>query len=285
MSVIRSRDHFAASGGLALRRVRWTGDGEPHAIVALVHGFAEYIERYDDVARWLVDRGYGVYGFDQRGHGESEGPRTHTPSMDALLDDIERFLVTIRRDEGERPLVLLGHSMGGLEVATLLGERHPDVMCAVITGPLLRSTRGSSLPARAFASILSTVAPRLRLPASIDPTAISSHPESQEAYRTDPLIPKTLSARMAKVMLQAVLRVQDLAPAVRVPLMILHAEEDRLCPVGGSREFHARLTVPGSEIRTYPRLRHEILYEPDRQQVLEDLEAFIRRHLAPRAAA
>ena len=169
--------------------------------------------------------------------------------------------------------------------SSLLGERHPDVMCAVITGPLLRSTRGSSLPARAFASILSTVAPRLRLPASIDPTAISSHPESQEAYRTDPLIPKTLSARMAKVMLQAVLRVQDLAPAVRVPLMILHAEEDRLCPVGGSREFHARLTVPGSEIRTYPRLRHEILYEPDRRQVLEDLEAFIRRHLAPRAAA
>ncbi len=101
----------------------------------------------------------------------------------------------------------------------------------------------------------------------------------------DPLIPKKLSARIAGVLLQAVQRVQDLAPAVRVPLLILHAEEDRLCPVEGSREFHARLTVPGSEIRTYPRLRHEILYEPDRQQVLDDLDAFIRRHAAPRAAA
>ena len=101
----------------------------------------------------------------------------------------------------------------------------------------------------------------------------------------DSRIPKTLSARMLKVMVQAARRVQDLAPAVRVPLMILHAEEDQLCPVEGSREFYARLTTPGCELRTYPRLRHEILYEPDRQQVLDDLYAFIRRHAAPRAAA
>jgi alpha-beta hydrolase superfamily lysophospholipase len=285
MTVDPRADHFAARGGLALHRVCWPGGPEPKAVVALVHGFAEYIERYDSVARWLVDRGYRVYGYDQRGHGQSGGRQTDIPSMEALLDDLERFLASIRRDEGDRPVILVGHSMGGLEVATLLGERETDVAAAILSGPFLRSARGSSAPAIAAAYAMAKVLPRLRLPASVDPRALSHDPDNQEAYRTDPRIPKSLSARMAWALLGAVRRVQDLSPRVRVPVLIVHGEDDGLCPIDGSREFHARLTSPGSEIRTYPDLRHEILYEPERDRVLEDVHAFISRHATPRVAA
>ena len=135
MTVRVAVDAFAAVGGLALRHRRWTSaDGE--RAIAIVHGYAEHSERYDFAARWLADRGYHVHAFDQRGHGESEGPRNHTPSFDCLLDDIERFLARVRDDEGERPLVVFGHSMGGLEVAALLARRHPAVAAGVLSGPI-----------------------------------------------------------------------------------------------------------------------------------------------------
>ena len=278
-------DHFAASGGLALRRVRWSGGSDPSAVLALVHGFGEYVERYAEVARWFVGRGYRVYAYDQRGHGASEGPRTHAPSMGALLDDLDRFLASIRRDEGDRPLLLLGHSMGGLEVAMLLAERQPEVAGAVLSAPLIRGSRGSTAVERALVRFLSWSMPRLRLPSAVDPRAVSHDPGLQEAYRKDPRILKSLSARLAWLLLDAARRVEDLAERVRVPVLLLHGDDDRICLLEGSRRFLARLRTPGSELRVYPELRHEVLYEPERERVLEDVHAWVARLVASRAVA
>ena len=250
--------------------------------VAIVHGLAEHSARYEHVARWLAARGYSVHAFDQRGHGESEGPRVYTPSFEVLLDDLERFLARVRRAEPSSPLVLLGHSMGGLEVATLLVERRPDVAAAVLSGPALASSQPLGAWLGATLRVLASLAPRVKIPSSIDPEGLSRDPDVVAAYMADPLIDKRYSARLVRELLDAIAAIEGRGPEVGVPLLIVHGEADPVCPVEGSRSFAADLRSAGSDLRSYPGLRHEVLNEPEREEVLADIASWLEKHVPGR---
>jgi alpha-beta hydrolase superfamily lysophospholipase len=276
MSIELESDRFAAGEGLELRHRRWSGARADRAL-AIVHGFAEHSARYDFVARWFAERGYRVHAFDQRGHGESEGPRNHVPRFEVLLDDVERFLARIRLEDSDRPLVLLGHSMGGLEVACLLARRRPEVAAAVLSGPGLALGEGISRARMRTASLLSRLAPRLRLPSGLDAEGLSRDPAVVAAYRADPLIHTFMTARLGAELIRAVGGVQAGAPRIEVPVLIVHGEMDPLCDVEASRRFHGALQSEGSRILTYPGLLHEILNEPEREQVLADILSWIEK--------
>jgi alpha-beta hydrolase superfamily lysophospholipase len=274
-------DHFAAAGGLALRRRRWSR-GEHRRALAIVHGFAEHSARYDHVARWFAERDFRVHAFDQRGHGESEGPRNHTPSFARLLDDVERFLALVRREERERPLVLLGHSMGGLEVVLLAAERRPPIAAAVAVGPAL--VVGASAARLAAIRALSVLLPRLPVPTGLAASGLSRDPRVVAAYESDPLISTRGTARLLAELVSAAGRAREAAPEVEVPLLLVHGESDPLCDVEGSRRFHAALPPGRGELRTYPGLLHEVLNEPEWPRVLADVLAWIERHALANAA-
>lgn len=275
MSIQTGSDHFTASSGLTLER-RWWLPERATRIVALVHGLAEHAARYDFVGRWLAARHFAVYSFDQRGHGRSAGPRTHAPEFSVLLDDIESFLRTFEAESEGRPLVLLGHSMGGLEVARLLADRKPSVAAAVLSGPALGVAEGLPRGRLALARALSALLPRLPIPQPVDADALSRDPEVVAAYLADPLVPKRISARLAAELLRAVGTVVASAERVQVPVLIVHGEADPLCPVAASRAFVESLQTP-AELKTYPGLRHEVLNEPEREQVLGDVLSWLDR--------
>jgi alpha-beta hydrolase superfamily lysophospholipase len=277
LSLAETCDHFAARGGLALRRRRTRGSRITRVLV-IVHGLAEHSARYAFVARWFAERGYAVYSFDQRGHGESEGPRTHAPSFEILLDDIERLLAEVSRECPGLPVVLLGHSMGGLEVAALLADRRPAVAAAVLSGPAL-ALRGGGRGRILLARLLSAMLPRFPIPRPVDPTQLSRDPAVVEAYRNDPLVPKRMSARLAASLLDAARAVEGKPSRVEVPVLIVHGEQDLVCSVDGSRRFHGGLRPAGSDLVVYPGLRHEVLNEPEREQVLTDIGAWIEKHV------
>lgn len=278
MSVRTSSDHFAARGGLALLHRSWRPE-RPRRTLAIVHGLAEHSARYAHVGMALAERGYAVHAFDQRGHGESEGPRVYTPSFGALLDDLERFLAHVRRAEPDRPLVILGHSMGGLEVATLLVERRPDVAAAVLSGPALAAGSGPGPLLQGAVRVLAALLPRLPIPSSIDPEGLSRDPEVVAAYIADPLVDKRYSARLLRELLGAMRAIEGRGAEVRVPLLIVHGDADPICPADGSRDFAAEVRTPGSELRRYPGLRHEVLNEPEGGQVLDDIASWIEKQV------
>jgi alpha-beta hydrolase superfamily lysophospholipase len=238
---------------------------------------AEHSERYDWVARWLVARGYSVHGFDQRGHGASEGPRNHAPSFETLLDDISDFVALVRREEPDLPLILLGHSMGGLEVAQLLALRHPSVAAAVLSGPAIQPLASVGPIGLALGGLLSNLLPRLGLSSGIDPKGLCRDAAVVEAYVNDPLIETKITLRLASELFRASRRSRVSAHQVRVPVLIVHGEADPLCSVEGSRAFHAGLEPSGCELRTYPGLLHEVLNEPEREQILAEIHAWIEK--------
>lgn len=241
-----------------------------------MHGYAEHSGRYEALARWFGERGFAVHAYDQRGHGRSGGRRGHAESFEALLADLDAFLELVREAHPDLPLTLLGHSMGGLVACAFLVERRPRLASAVASGPALGI--GESVPAlrRGAARVLARVTPRLALPSGLDARAISRDPEVVTAYLEDPLVFRTMTPGLAAALFDAAARTAAAAGSVEVPLLLVHGEADRLCPVEASRRFHAELRAPGSALRLYPELYHEVFNEPERERVLEDVRAWVR---------
>jgi len=274
---IRRRElPFEGAGGVDLFGRAWLPD-DPERSVLLVHGWAEHSGRYDHVGAWLAARGCAVHAYDHRGHGRSGGPRGHARRFADYLDDLEIALARARAEAPGLPIFLLGHSMGGLVVAAFLVERDPELAGAVTSGAALSVTDVPGRVQLALLRLLGRIAPRLRMARPIDTQALSRDPEVGRAYAEDPLVLRRMTLGLGAAFLGAVGRTLPAASRVRVPMLLLHGADDPLCPAEGSRAFHAALGAPGSELRIYPGLRHEILNEPEQETVLEDLLGWMQR--------
>jgi len=250
----------------------------------VVHGYAEHSGRYDELATWYARRGLAVHAYDHRGHGRSEGARCHVDRFEQLLDDLDRVLERAREEHPGLPVILLGHSMGGLVVAAFLADRRPAIAAAVTSGAALAVGPGASRTRLAAARLLRRVTPRLALGSGLDPRGLSRDPEVVRRYLEDPLVYRTMTPSLAVELITTIPRVAARAVEVQVPLLLLHGSDDPLCPIEGSRAFHGGLQVPGSGFRAYPGLRHEIFNEPERERVFADLLDWLRATL-PAAAS
>jgi alpha-beta hydrolase superfamily lysophospholipase len=192
-----------------------------------------------------------------------------------LLDDLEDIVAAVRAERPPLPVVVVGHSMGGLVVAAYASQRNPNVAGVVTSGAALSMPDDLSRARVIAVRGLKWLAPRLSLASRLDPNALSRDPEVVRAYLEDPLVQRKISVSLASEMLSAMKRTA--AAAVRVPMLLMHGEDDRICPVAGSRNFFEQLKVTQREFRSYPGLRHEIFNEPERAAVLGDLVGWIRK--------
>ena len=277
--VRRTQSSFVAADGARLFRRAWLA-AQPRRVIALVHGMAEHSGRYDHVGAWFSARDCAVHAYDHRGHGRSQGARGHIARFAELLDDLEAFLGIVRREHPELPLAIVGHSMGGLVVSALLCERKPDVLGAVTSGAPLELPAGVSGARLRMVRALRRFAPRLRLGNGVDPATLSRDPEVVRAYLDDPFVFRRITVAMVSELMGAIERTAAGGGQVRVPMLLLHGEADRLCAARGSRGFHGQLRGGGHRLRVYPQLRHEIFNEPEQEQVFEDVLAWLRERSA-----
>lgn len=269
---------FHGFGGLQLYYQCWRPDGEPRAVLAIVHGFGEHSGRYMNVVNHLVPRGYAIYSFDHRGHGRSPGQRGHINSWEEFRQDVRAFLQMVSAQEPGRPLFLMGHSMGGLIVLEY-ALHYPEGLNGVIaSGPVLAQV-GISPVLMMVARLLSRIWPRFATNSGLDATAISRDPEVVAAYRADPLVHSTATARLGTEMGRATLWTHEHASEWRLPLLILHGGADRLVPPEGSRRFYENVPVADKERYEYEGGYHEPHNDVNRAQVLADLERWLERHL------
>ncbi len=271
----RTETHATGSTGHLLFRRAWLPE-TPQRVVVLVHGYAEHSGRYEHVGSQLASAGCAVHAYDQQGHGKSGGIRCHVRSFEHLLDDLEDFLATVRAEHTSLPVFAVGHSMGGLVVAAYACQRAPNIAGIATSGAALALSENISRRRILCARLLRWPAPRLSLASGIDPETLSRDPAVVRAYLEDPLVHQRLTTSLACEMFSAMERTASSAAQVRIPMLLLHGEDDRVCPVSGSRDFFDRLLVPSRRLRTYPGLRHEIFNEPERVAVLDDLIDWIR---------
>jgi alpha-beta hydrolase superfamily lysophospholipase len=270
---------FLGAGGIELYCQCWRPGREARAALAIVHGHGEHSGRYMNVVDSLLSHGYAVYGFDHRGHGRSRGQRGHINSWTEYREDVRAFLRWIANQEPHRAIFLMGHSMGALVVLDYLFHDSKGIRGAIISGAPIEPA-GVAKPALVFLSrMLSSACPRFPLRLALDTSAISRNAEVVRAYVADPLVHGTFTARWGTESLAAIAWVKAHAPEVDVPILFIHGEADRLNRSDGSRAFFDRVAIEDKTLRVYPEMYHELHNDLGHDQVLSDVESWLRGHL------
>ena len=271
--------HTSARGTSRLYRQSWSPDGPARAAILLVHGLGEHSGRYDYFAMHCTARGFAVHTLDHYGHGRSEGLPGHVERFSVYLDGLRALRDEVRREHAGLPLFLLGHSMGGLIAASFLGEDQDSFRGCVLSGPALRSDAEPSKLAMAVVRLISWLAPTAPL-IGLDPSGVSRDPAVVKAYVTDPLVHHgKATARLITELSSTMRTTLAAAPGIKLPLLIMHGDADVLTSPGGSQALYDTAGSVDKTLKLYPGLYHEIFNEPERDQVLGDMSAWLEAHL------
>jgi alpha-beta hydrolase superfamily lysophospholipase len=263
--------------GLRLHGRNWFPEGEPRAVVCLVHGLGEHSGRYDEVAETLCRSGYAVSAIDLRGHGKSEGRRGHATSYSALLDDLYQLLEWARERCPERPVFLYGHSLGGNLVIHYALRRLPRLAGVVASSPLFKT----AVPPPAWKIYLMKAVygllPILTLPTGLDTAMLSRDETVVNDYRNDPLVHGKVSARLGLDMIRNGLWNMRHATDMPCPVLIMHGKEDRITSYRASRKF-AFSVGEKATLKIWQGCFHELHHEPDKAEIVTYLTDWLNRH-------
>ena len=279
---------FLGADGTRLHLQAWLPAGpdltaavDPSAAIAVVHGYGDHGGRYAWFGEALAARGFAVYVYDLRGHGQSSGTRGQVGRFDEYVDDTEVFLDEVRRLQPGRPLFLLGHSMGGLICARLAEERSPDVRGLVLSSPFFALTE-EVLPQKLLgAKLLAVVWPGRDIGNTVQAGDLSHDGAVVKAYVSDRLVHHVAPARWAVQVLKAQSAALDDAARITLPLLLLFGTEDQVADARYSEEVFSRAASADKTVLRYEGFYHECFNEVGREKVYADLAAW----LAERAPA
>lgn len=246
-------------------------------VVVIAHGVSEHSDRYRHVAARLNEAAYDVYALDHRGHGRSEGGGANIGRISSAVADIGT-LIGIAREQSSAPkLFLLGHSMGGALALEFALERQAELDGLVLSAPAAALEAASRFELLAGRT-LSVIAPNLGV-FPVDPEAVSRDPEVVRDYVSDPLnYHRKLPARTVAELASAIETFPERLPGLTLPLLVMVGAADRLVPPGASRMVAERAGSADKRLIEYDGLFHEILNEPERDKVMDDLVAWLDAH-------
>jgi len=248
---------------------------QPLGTVLLVHGLGEHAGRYGEVAAHLYQSGFVVRAYDQQGHGQSEGARGDMLRPGSLQADLCRVIDDTRQRPAlaNTPLILLGHSMGGLVVARTLVEQGPSVDAAVLSSPAFGGF--PTFFQKILLASLPRLLPHLRVDNGLKTEFVSRDPDVVKAYKADPLVHRRISAGLAAwILAQGAQTLQD-AGQWQVPTLLLYAGQDRLVNAQASADF-AQAAPPGVvQAQCFEAMYHEIFNDLYRAQVFAALKRWL----------
>lgn len=266
---------FTAADGENLALYEWPAPRTARrGTVLMVHGLGEHMARYAHVARHLNHLGFAARGYDHYGHGCSSGPRGGLNHDKRLLMDLADLVdaTRMRMAPGE-PLVLLGHSLGGLVAADFVAQALRPVDGLVLSSPALDA--GLSSVQKLLLAVLPRVAPNLQVANGLEVAALSHDPAVVAAYQADAQCHDRVSGRLARYLATAGPATLKAAPQWTVPTLLMWAGADRLVNPAGSAAFAA--TVPQAVVQSqcFEGLYHEIFNELHAAPVFERLTQWL----------
>jgi acylglycerol lipase len=277
--VLPEEDTFTGVRGVRIHVRTWVPETPPNGVVVIAHGYAEHGGRYAAVAERLLGEGIAVVAADHRGHGLSWGRRNSVRRFSDYTDDLATAVARARERWPSVRLVLLGHSMGGM-IALDLAIRPGTALDGLVLSAPAACPGDISKFRLVLGRVLSQVAPNagvLALPLN----KISRDQAVVDAYNNDPLVIRSpVRARLGAEWLDAMSRVDAALPSLRMPLLVMQGTADGLVDPGCGPHVYERAGSADKTLKMYDGLWHEIFNEPERDQVLADLIAWLRSHFA-----
>ena len=270
---------FTASDGQNIALHDWpipddAQDIKPKGFVIIVHGLGEHAFRHAHVAQRLNQAGYHVRAYDQYGHGESAGMRGCLPTEMRLIDDLADVVDDTQRMMGPgQQLILLGHSMGGLVVASFVRQKKRPVDGIILSSPALDP--GLSAVQKMLLAVLPRIAPHLCVDNGLVVEKVARDPAVVLAYQRDPLVHRKISGRLARFIADEGARCIAAAPQWQMPTLVLYAGADALVSPAGSRAFVAAAPKQFVQSQCFEPMYHEIFNDPERESVFQAMDDWL----------
>ena len=249
----------------------------PKAIAIIIHGMGEHGARYRSFAEYLAGLGLESYIPDLRGFGKSGGKRAYINSFSDLHKDLEALHAFVARTHKEVPIVIIGHSFGGLVASSYLAFcRQPRaVQGLALSSPIF----GIAVPVpfwrHCVGVLMSYIFPSYSEATKVDPGLLTHDREISERYAKDDLIFHRISARLYRE-LRLMLKKRDLiAQRLNLPVLVLQAGEDFVVSKDATVNFYDQLKTSDKELEVYKDFYHEILNETGRDQVYSRIGLWI----------
>jgi len=250
----------------------------PKGVLVISHGLGEHSGRYTNLIEALEGKGISIYALDHRGHGKSGGKRGHVDSYMKYIGDLKQLLEdVIAKENRNLPVILLGHSMGGL-IAMKYALIHPgDIDDLILSAPALIPAVPVPPAKKILGRMLSRMFPRLTLNNELDPSDISTDLDVVRAYRDDPLVHDRVSARWFTEFIDTGSDCLKRASELKMPLLIIHGAGDRMVSTRSSKIVYERASSPDKQIQFFEGLFHETMNEEieSRKKVLRLLRDWI----------
>jgi alpha-beta hydrolase superfamily lysophospholipase len=251
---------------------------QPKAVVCLVHGLGEHASRYGHVAEAFGKEGYVLFGADLRGHGRSGGARGHISSIEDFMQDIDVLLEQARARYPALPIILYGHSLGGILVLHYGLLRKPKIKGVIATSSGLRTALEDQPLKIAMAKALGSIIPTVSIASGLDANAISRDENVVKIYNNDPLTHEKVSLGFGKTMIGVVAWTLAHASEFPLPLLLMHGKADAIAFPTGSMEFAAALKEKCTLV-LWEDAYHELHNEPEKNEVFKTMTSWMDARL------
>jgi alpha-beta hydrolase superfamily lysophospholipase len=240
----------------------------PKAVVVLVHGHGEHVNRYNHVADAFTQAGYAMQAFDLRGHGQSAGQRGHTSNYDSLMNDIADFMADAQKRYPGLPVFLYGHSMGGNQVINYALRSPQGLKGVIATGPWLKLAFDPPAAQVIAAKLLNSIASAFSMASRLSQASLSRDPEVVSKYAADPLVHDKISPRLYTGIYESGLWALEHAADFKIPMLLMHGSGDQITSAPASQEF-AQKAGSLVTLRIWDGFYHEIHNEPEKTEVIQ----------------
>jgi len=257
----------------------WLPDSDPRASLLIVPGYDDHCGRYMNIVNHFVPKGFAVSGLDHIGHGKSGGKRGHVKEFKDYTETLGLFMKMVRNMQAERPVFLIGFSMGALITLVYLLDHQKDCAGTVLIAPGVKVPEDISAFTIFIGKLLSAILPKVGL-IGFEDEDISKDQSVIEAYKHDPLVYRgRMTARLAAELLKAMIQFEKDVNRIVLPLLIVQGAADRIVDPGDAQTLFDLIPSIDKQIKLYENLYHEVFNEPEREIVFADMEEWLDRRI------
>ena len=267
-------------GDHSLTRYHWPAtEKNPKAQVLLVHGLGEHMGRYNQLAYVLHQAGFAVSGYDHVGHGLSSGTRGDVDTPNQLVDDLAAVVADMQPQASSRPpLVLLGHSLGGLVVQRAIAQGSCSADAVVMSSPALAAFTNPIQ--KLLLATLPSYFPHWRVSNGLPLAWLARDAQVVRAYRDDRLVHDQISAGLAAWLMHEASQALQAAADWHTPALLMYAGQDRCVNPQGSEQFAKAAPPQWLQAHCFNVMYHEIFNDPEKQQVFSKLVGWLDERFA-----